>query len=123
MALMEHPIFSISTKPDRKERRYENGAHWVAVKPSGDGLATVHDRDILIYCISQIMATLNERRKLSQIVRLKAYDLLKATNRRTSGRGYKQLRAALSRLRGTTDRARTVSAPARSVSAGRRPKS
>jgi plasmid replication initiation protein len=102
MAAMEHPIFSVSTKPDYRERRYENGQHWVAVKPSGEGLATVHDRDILIYCISQIMAALNEGREVSQIVRFKAYDLLQATNRGTDGRGYQQLRAALARLRGTT---------------------
>lgn len=102
MAAMEHPIFSVSTKPDYKERHYENGKHWVAIKPSGDGLATVHDRDILIYCISQIMAALNEGREVSQVVRFKAYDLLQATNRGTDGRGYQQLRAALSRLRGTT---------------------
>ena len=102
MASMEHPIFSVSTKPDHKERRYENGKHWVAIKPSGDGLATVHDRDILIYCISQIMAALNDGREVSQVVRFKAYDLLQATNRGTDGRGYQQLRAALSRLRGTT---------------------
>lgn len=102
MASMEHPIFSVSTKPDHKERRYENGKHWVAIKPSGEGLATVHDRDILIYCISQIMAALNEGREVSQVVRFKAYDLLQATNRGTDGRGYQQLRAALARLRGTT---------------------
>lgn len=102
MASMEHPIFSVSTKPDMKERRYENGDHWVAIKPSGEGLATVHDRDVLIYCISQIMSAINDGREVSQVVRFKAYDLLQATNRGTDGRGYQQLRAALARLRGTT---------------------
>lgn len=102
MASMEHPIFSVATKPDHKARRYENGAHWIEVKPSSEGLATVHDRDILIYCISQIMAALNDGRAVSQNVRFKAYDLLQATNRGTDGRGYQQLRAALGRLRGTT---------------------
>ena len=29
MASMEHPIFSISTKPDRRIRRYENGQNFV----------------------------------------------------------------------------------------------
>ncbi len=101
MASMEHPIFSVSTKPDLKERRYENGQHWVAIKPSSEGLATVHDRDILIYCISQIMAAINDGREVSQVVRFKAYDLLQATNRGTDGRGYQQIRAALSRLHGT----------------------
>ncbi|WP_338151135.1 replication initiator protein A [Roseivivax marinus] len=101
MASMEHPIFSISTKPDRRIRRYESGSNFVEITPSMKGLATVHDRDVLIYCISQCMAALNEERPVSQTVRFKAYDLLTATNRGTDGRGYEQLRAALERLKGT----------------------
>lgn len=103
MASMAHPIFSLSTKPDHRMRRYENesGQSYLEVKPSADGLATIHDRDVLIYCISQIMAALNEGQQVSRTVRLKAYDLLKATNRVTDGRGYDGLRAALVRLQGT----------------------
>jgi plasmid replication initiation protein len=101
MASMAHPIFSLSTKPDHRIRRYESGANYVEVKPSADGLATIHDRDVLIYCISQIMAGLNKGREVSQTVRFKAYDLLVATNRNTAGTGYAQLKAALERLGGT----------------------
>jgi len=74
---------------------------FVEVTPSVKGLATVHDRDVLIFCISQIMAALNEGKKVSQTLRFKGYDLLKATNRGTDGRGYEQLRAAFERLSGT----------------------
>jgi hypothetical protein len=103
MASMAHPIFSLSSKRDHKVRRYEDeqGKNYVEVKPSSDGLATIHDRDILIYCISQIMAAMNDGRKVTKIVRLQARDLLKATNRVVDGRGYKGLKAALSRLQGT----------------------
>lgn len=103
MASMAHPIFSLATKPDHQTRRYEDesGKNYVEVRPSADGLATIHDRDVLIYCISQVIAALNEGRQVQRVVRLKAYDLLKATNRVTDGRGYKGLRAALIRLQGT----------------------
>lgn len=103
MASMAHPIFSLSTKPDYQVRRYqdESGKNYVEVRPSSDGLATIHDRDILIYCISQVIAAINGGREVHKVVRLKAYDLLKATNRVTDGRGYKGLRAALVRLQGT----------------------
>lgn len=101
MASMEHPVFSISTKPDRNIRRYENGNVFVEVVPSVKGLATVYDRDILIFCISQVVAALNAEREVSQTIRFKAYDLLTATNRGTDGRGYEQLRAAFERLSGT----------------------
>ena len=98
---MAHPIFSLSTKPDHRRRRYESGANYLEVKPSAEGLATIHDRDVLIYCISQCIAALNEEREVSPTIRFRAYDLLKATNRGTDGRGYEQLRAALERLQGT----------------------
>jgi plasmid replication initiation protein len=101
MASMEHPIFSIATKPDKRIRRYESGKNFVEITPSVKGLATVHDRDVLIFCISQIMAALNEEKPVSQTVRFKAFDLLTATNRGTDGRGYEQLRAAFERLKGT----------------------
>lgn len=101
MASMEHPIFSLSTKPDHHVRRYEHGSTFVEIKPSSDGLATVHDRDVLIYCISQLMAALNAGQPVSAVVRFKAYDLLKVTNRMTNGQGYEALKAALERLSGT----------------------
>ena len=100
-ASMEHPIFSLSKKPDMKTRRYENGPSWAEVRPGAKGLATVFDRDILIYCISQLMGAMNDGRPISRTLRLRAHDLLIATNRDTSGRGYLQLREALERLQGT----------------------
>ena len=101
MVSMEHPIFSLSTKPDQRILRYEHGTRYVEITPSVKGLATVHDRDVLIYCISQIMAALNANKPVSQTVRLKAFDLLIATNRETSGEGYEGMKAALERLGGT----------------------
>lgn len=100
---MEHPIFSISTKPDLRRRRYENssGTQFVEVRPSDRGLATVHDRDILIFCISQVMAAINEGRKVERTMRFKAFDLLSATNRPTGGEAYIRLKDAFERLSGT----------------------
>ena len=101
MASMEHPIFSLATKPDMKVRKYENNGNTIEIKPSSDGMATIHDRDILIYCISQLIAAKNQDQQITQLVRFKAYDLLTATNRSKSGASYNQLKAALERLAGT----------------------
>lgn len=101
MSSMEHPVFSLSTKPDMRPRTYERGENWIKINPSTEGLATVHDRDVLIYCISQCMAALNQGREVSRTMRFKAYDLLVATNRQTSGRGYELLKDCLRRLQGT----------------------
>jgi plasmid replication initiation protein len=101
MGSMEHPVFSLSTKPDMKAREYSNGETFIKISPSPKGLATVHDRDVLIYCISQCMAALNEGRPVQKKMKIKAHDMLVATNRQTSGRGYELLKDTLRRLRGT----------------------
>ncbi|KMK63969.1 replication initiator protein A [Puniceibacterium sp. IMCC21224] len=98
---MEHPIFSLSTRPDRRVLNYEHNGAEVEVTPSVKGRATIHDKDILIYCVSQLMAALNAGRALSRTLHLKAHDLLVATNRDTSGDAYTRLKEAFERLAGT----------------------
>jgi hypothetical protein len=101
MASMEHPVFTLSTRPDRRILRYEHREATIEITPSVKGLATIHDKDILIFCISQLMAAINAGRPTSPVLHLKAHDLLVATNRETSGDGYRRLREALERLSGT----------------------
>jgi hypothetical protein len=100
-ASMENPLFTLSTKPDMTPREYKRGDNWLKLNPSPAGLATVHDRDILIYCISQCMAALNQGRKIKRTLRFNAHDLLKTTNRATNKKGYDLFRNALKRLQGT----------------------
>ncbi|NOR70846.1 MAG: RepB family plasmid replication initiator protein [Methylomarinum sp.] len=101
IASMEHPLFTLSTKKDTAIRNYEHNGNTVTIAPSAYGLATIHDKDILIYCISQLMAGINQGESPSRKVRFKAHDLLVTTNRQTSGEGYKLLRKAFERLSGT----------------------
>ncbi|MEL7092102.1 MAG: replication initiator protein A [Pseudomonadota bacterium] len=101
LATMEHPVFSLSTRPDRRILSYEHNGTRIEVTPSVKGLATIHDKDILIFCISQLMAGINAGRAVSRTLTLKAHDLLLATNRETSGDAYRRLREAFERLAGT----------------------
>lgn len=101
MGSMEHPIFSLATKPDVHIREYEHKGIKISILPSALGLATIHDKDVLIYCISQLVAKMNTGIELQRTLHLKAHDLLVSTNRNTDGRGYEQLKGALDRLSGT----------------------
>jgi plasmid replication initiation protein len=101
MASMEHPLFTLATRPDRRILRYVHGAAEIEVTPSVKGLATIHDKDVLIYCISQLMAAVNAGRPTAPTLHLRAHDLMAATGRETSGDGYRRLREALDRLAGT----------------------
>lgn len=101
LASMEHPLFSLSTRPDRRILHYRHNDVEITVTPSVRGLATIHDKDILIFCVSQLMAAVNAGRATSRRVVLKAHDLMVATNRETSGDAYRRLRLAFERLAGT----------------------
>jgi len=102
LATMEHPFFSLSTKPDTTIRYYEHNGNSIKIAPSMVGMATVHDKDILIYCASQMMAKLNAGEHPGRTVHLQAFDLLYATNRQRNGQGYQLLKDAFERLRGTS---------------------
>ena len=101
LAGMEHPMFSLSTRPDRRILSYEHAGVKVEVVPSVKGLATIHDRDILIFCVSQLMAAINAGREVGRTLKLHAHDLLTATGRETSGDAYRRLRESFERLAGT----------------------
>jgi plasmid replication initiation protein len=101
-ASMEHPFFSLSKTRDTSTRRYEHNGVTVIITASAEyGLATIWDKDILIYAVSQLVEAINQGRPVSRTIRVKAYDLLCATNRHTGGQNYKRLIAALNRLAGT----------------------
>ena len=98
---MEHPMFTLSKKPDHRVRHYEHNGNTVTIKPGSDGLANIWDKDILIYAVSQLVEGLNQGREIHRTVRITAYDLLVSTNRHTGGGDYEQLASAFGRLAGT----------------------
>jgi plasmid replication initiation protein len=105
-ASMEHPFFSLSKNADFTLHEYEHNGNTVTIKPSYYGHPTIWDKDILIYCCSQLIAGMREGRQPHQVVHLTAYDLLVSTNRDTSKNGYDLLKKAFERLDGvriTTD--------------------
>ena len=102
MASMEHPVFSLATKPDTRTLRYEHNGNTITIIPSTLGLATIFDKDILLYCASQLRAAINRGEMPSRTVRFAAYDFFVSTNRLVDGRHYQLFKIALNRLRGTT---------------------
>jgi Replication initiator protein A len=103
---MEAPIFTLATKPDTKVWHWESKdkSRAITVTPSVLGRATQHDKDLLIYVVSQITEALNRGRQdaVNRTVRFRVYDYLVATNKRIGGKEYQRLQEALERLRGTS---------------------
>jgi len=98
----EHLFYSLSKKPVTMIREYRYGDRWLKITPSVQGLATIYDKDLLIYVISQLMMKLNQGEEIHPRVRINCHEFLIFTNRGTGGEDYKALVDALERLRGTT---------------------
>ena len=103
-ATMSVPFFSLSKVKDDVPRTYqdENGDDILKLEPSGRGLATIWDKDILLFCMSQIMSAINKKQKISQTLKIDTYSVLTATNRGCGRGSYENIEDALIRLRGTT---------------------
>ena len=102
LASMEHPIFSLQTNPQRRALEYKRGNLTIKITPSIDGLPTIHDKGIILYCISQLMDQFNRGETPPKTIRFSAHDLLVATNQPTNGDAYDRLKAGLQRLNGVT---------------------
>lgn len=101
-ASMEHPLFSLATKPDMRCLEYKSGENTLKIIPSTAGLPTIYDKDILIFCISQLMHRKNRGESIGKTVRFSARELLIATNRPIGGSSYAVLEQAFIRLRSVT---------------------
>lgn len=103
MASMEHPVFSLSIKPDMRELEYTSSqGNRVRIVPSGVGLATIMDKDILLFCISKLMAEKQAGRAITPWVEATAHEIMVATNWQTNDDSYRRFENAMLRLRGTT---------------------
>lgn len=98
---MEHPFYVLSKKPETAVRRYEHDGKWLEVIPSAKGQATIYDKDILIYVVSQIMHRLNRGEQVERRIQFNPRDLLIFVNRGTGGKDYEAFCEALDRLMGT----------------------
>jgi len=101
IASMEHPLFALKAG-DTKIREYFHNNFSISIVPNGKyGMATIHDKDIWIYCISKLMQAIYEEKEISRTIHFTIYDYLITTNRNINGHYYDLTKIALERLAGT----------------------
>lgn len=104
VASMELPLFALKAA-DTTQRIYEDARQRVEIIPSVLGAATQRDKDIVLFCMSQLMAARNRGRpKMNRKVGSTVHAILQFCGRGTSGKDYDRLIRALLRLRSTTIR-------------------
>lgn len=103
---MEHPFLSLQkrrTKPIIYEHKTEREYVHIEVQaPEKYGIATIWDWDIIIGIASQINDAIEQGIPTSPRVSFAPYNLLKSVGRGTGGKDYRELAAAIRRLRMTT---------------------
>ena len=103
---MEHPFFSLSKNKDTKPRHYESpdGKAQLTVMPSGYGIPTIWDKDLLIYTATLIREAMNKGTLGSEnkAIRIDTANFMEATVKGDGTQQRKGLIATLDRLNGCT---------------------
>lgn len=101
--LMSRNLFSLSKRKRLQEIHHQSDDSFVRV--TGDeehGLATMHDQDILIFLISQLVHARNRGEKVGRRVWFSGYEFWRFTQKKkASGAGYSELWSAMERLHHT----------------------
>ena len=102
LASMAIPLFSLHKQRDTRIRSYKRGNVSVKIIPSAVGAATVFDKDLLIYVVSQMVDAHNKGKAISRTVFVNTIDFLMATERGDGRKSFEDVLGMLRRLKGTT---------------------
>lgn len=100
--LMEFPFFSLQKQPRLEPFVYDDGKVRIEISPGQRGIATIWDKDVLIYIGSLLNERIERGQPISRTITFAAYDFLRVTGRGTGKRAYELFLDALFRLRSTT---------------------
>lgn len=94
-------FFSLSTKRQCELPVYDDGQVRIEVRGTRAGVATIWDKELLIYFASLIQDKLNRNELVSRRLTFTANDFFRACCTSSGGSAYNRLEEALERLQGT----------------------
>ena len=100
-ASMAYPFFALSKGRRMKPLVYQDSNVSIEIRPSSTGLATIYDKEILLYVASLMVEKMNEGREPGLEFTFTAHDFLRVTGSNRSARSYERISHALERLQGT----------------------
>ena len=96
---LEFPFFGLARQPFHRVRRFEDEhGNYIELGPGVEGLPTIQDQDILIFCMTKAMDAIRHGRPVPERVQMSAGELLQFANRPTGGRQYDAVEKAIYRL-------------------------
>jgi len=100
-ASMAYPFFALSKGRRMTPLVYQDSNVSIEIRPSSTGLATIYDKEILLYVASLMVEKMNEGGEPGQEFTFTAHDFLRVTGSNRSARSYGRISQALERLQGT----------------------
>lgn len=100
-SLMAFPFFALAKNAWMKPLTYQANAVSIEVRPSASGVATIYDKEIVLYIASLMLAKIEVGESVTQDFVFTAHDLFTVTGANHSARSYGRLSEALERLQGT----------------------
>jgi plasmid replication initiation protein len=100
-SLMAFPFFALSKNAWMKPLTYDHAPVSIEVRPSASGVATIYDKEIVLYIASLMAAKVEAGENVAQDFVFTAHDLFSVTGSNHSARSYQRLSEALERLQGT----------------------
>lgn len=100
-SLMAFPFFALAKNAWMKPLTYQSNAVSIEVRPSASGVATIYDKEIVLYIASLMLAKIEVGENVTQDFVFTAHDLFTVTGANHSARSYGRLSEALERLQGT----------------------
>ncbi|GAN15663.1 replication initiator protein A (plasmid) [Sphingomonas paucimobilis] len=100
-SLMAFPFFALSKTAWMKPLTYHHANVSIEVRPSARGVATIYDKEIVLYIASLMAGKIERGEEVGQDFIFTAHDLFSVTSSNHSARSYQRLSEALERLQGT----------------------
>lgn len=100
-SLMAFPFFALSKTAWMKPLTYQHANVAIEVRPSAKGVATIYDKEIVLYIASLMAGKVERGEEVGQDFIFTAHDLFSVTGANHSARSYQRLSEALERLQGT----------------------
>jgi hypothetical protein len=100
-SLMAFPFFALAKNAWMKPLAYSTPTVSIEVRPSARGVATIYDKEIVLYIASLMASKIEEGAEVAQDFMFTAHDLFTVTGANHSARSYSRLADALERLQGT----------------------
>lgn len=101
-SIMDFPLFSLAKNPQMEPMVYEIDGSTIEIQPSVNGIATMWDKEILIYVLSLMCQMIERTGEAANVFTFNAHDFFRVKGLlRPSKREYDRFIEALGRLQGT----------------------